>query len=246
MTFRFAAPFLAVLFPVATTLLAGAARAQGPVQIVLSGEIDRPGGARVEFEVEFANEATRGERATASLSMFLAERTSAADLALLLERRCAAAGLRPLNAAAGQAARPVTCLFFDDVLGVSLRLGQGLQGTVTLGEDRPDSVLVLPPVDARSDASFRVTGSVWKAHDRRHGRVEFDLGLSAEASLARTAADLANAAAKSGWAGDLRGDESWLPAHSAGGGQIDGAHFDLRSSGDWRLEIRLAPRTAVR
>jgi len=231
-------------FVLASSALAGNAAAQGPVQLALSGEIDRTGGARAEVEVTFAS--SSGSAATARFSMFLAERTSAADLGVLLERRLGAAGVRVLNASSGQSARPITSLFFEDVLAIGMRLGNGLRSTVTLGEDRPDSVRILPPEDAKQDAELRVTASAWMAHERRHQRVELEARLEAAAPVVRIADLLVGASTRGGWASDMRNHEAWLPGPAAAGGVVDAVNFDLQTSGDWRLEIALVPRTQAR
>jgi len=230
-------------FAFASSLLAGNAAAQGPVQLALSGEIDRSGGARAEVDVSFA---TSNGVATAHFSMFLAERTSAADLGVLLEKRLGAAGVRVLNASGGQSARPITSLFFEDVLAIGLRLGNGLRSTVTLGEDRPDSVRILPPEDAKQDGDLRVTASSWMAHERRHQRLEIEARLEAAAPAVRIADLLVGASTRAGWASDMRNHEAWLPGPAAAGGVVDAVSFDLQTSGDWRLEIALVPRTQAR
>jgi hypothetical protein len=229
-----------------TTALASEPRAQGLVQLTLAGEVDRSGGARAEVEVTFANAQTEGEPRVFGFALFLAERTTAADLAVLLERRLSAAGLRTIHTSEGQAARPVSCLFLDDVLNVSLRLGQGLRATVTLSEDRPQSVRLLPPQDAKQDAELLVTASTWIAHERRHSRVELETHLDATSSSGRIATELASQGTKRGWIGEISRLELWMPAATAAGGEVEAVHFDLRTSGDWRLEIALLPRVQQR
>jgi hypothetical protein len=237
MPIRAAALVLAVL-----AVFASAVRAQGPVQLTLSGQVDRAGGGRAEVVVTFANATTQGAPASVMFSMFLAERTSAADLAVLLERRFTAAGLSAVNTSAGQSARPATCLFLEGVLSVALRLGHGLRATVTLGEGRPETVRLLPPQDAKKDARLFVTASTWSAHERRHGRFELEHLLGAELPVVRIADQLTSTATRRGWPSDVRNHEVWLPGTSIAGAAIDAAHFDLDSEGDWRLEIGLAPR----
>lgn len=239
-------PKVAAFLFLASIAAAGGARAQGLVQISLEGEVDRTGGARADVEVTYANRSTNGESRSVAFSMFLAERTSAADLGVLLEKRLTAAGVSILNASAGQAARPVTCLFLDDVLGIGLRLGQGLQASVTLTEDRPESVRLLPPEAAKQDADFRVTATAWVAPERRHGRVEIEARLEAAQPVVRIVDALAAQATRAGWASEVKGHEVWVPGAMAGGGAVDAVSFDLRSSGDWRLEVALSPRLQQR
>lgn len=237
--------FAAFLF-LASLVGAGSARAQGLVQLTLAGEIDRTGGARAEVEVTIANASTNGEPRTLAFSIFLAERTSASDLAVLLEKRLTAAGVRTVNASEGQAARPVTCLFVDDVLGVAVRLGQGLRASVTLSEDRPASVRVLPPQDAKQDAELRITASTWMAHERQHSRIELETRLEAAFPVVRIADALAGQATRAGWPSEVQRHEFWMPGPVAAGAAVDAVNFDLQSSGDWRLEIALVPRVQQR
>jgi hypothetical protein len=227
---------------VAAACLGLPAAAQGMVQLALTGEVDRTGGARAEVEVTFANTATNMEARTVAFSMFLAERTSASDLAVLLEKRFAAAGARAVNTSAGQPARAVTCLFVEDVLAVSLRLGQGLRATVTLSEDRPHSVRILPPEDARQNAMLRVTASTWFAHERVHKRTELEAQLDSSMTTMRIADMLSSQAIRQLWPSEVERHETWLPGATAENGLIQGASFDLITSGDWRLELVLAPR----
>ncbi len=229
-------------FLVAASWFASSAAAQGMVQLTLSGEIDRTGGARAEVEVTFVNGSTNNEPRTVAFSMFLAERTSASDLGVLLEKRFVAAGARAVNTSQGQPARAVTCLFVEDVLGVSLRLGQGLRSTVTLSEDRPLSVRIVPPEDAKQDAILRVTASTWFPHERVHKRAEMETRLDPTLTTTRIADLLANQAIRAAWPSEVERHETWLPGPTAAAGVIQGASFDLITSGDWRLELVLAPR----
>jgi hypothetical protein len=227
----------------AILLLCPPAAAQGLVQISLSGDVDRNGGARAELGIRFAD--ASGTR-DVSVSVWLAERTSSADLAVLLTRRLEAAGVRVLHAAEGQAARPQSVLFVEDVLAVSLRMGQGLKASVTLCEDRPDTVRLDPPEDAKSAAVLNVTASTWQPHLRTRGRSELELRFEADATPARIADRLASEGIRGGWPGDVERHEVWRPGLIAGQAEVRGASFDLASDGDWRLEIGLAPRMQAR
>lgn len=230
----------------AASCLATPAAAQGMVQLALSGEVDRTGGARAEVEITFANTNTNLEARTVAFSMFLAERTSASDLAVLLEKRFTSAGARAINTSQGQPARAVTCLFVEDVLAISLRLGQGLRSTVTLSEDAPHSVRILPPEDAKQDAILRVTASTWFAHERVHKRTELEARLDPTLTTMRVADILAAQAIRLTWPSEVERHETWMPGAIAANGLIQGASFDMITSGDWRLEIVLAPRAQDR
>ncbi|MBI5363385.1 MAG: hypothetical protein HZA53_09405, partial [Planctomycetes bacterium] len=68
-------------------VLAPAARAQGLVQIVLEGEIVEEGGARIELDLRYESRIDGALREGRSeLGLHLANHTSAADVALLLQR----------------------------------------------------------------------------------------------------------------------------------------------------------------
>ncbi len=237
---------LAAFLVLASALASVDAQAQGLVQVTLSGEIDRTGGARVEFDVTVVNAATKGEPRTLSYSWFLAERTTAADVAVLLEKRLSGSGVHAVNTSEGQAARAVNCLFFDDVISIAMRLGQGLRASVTLSEDRPLSVRLLPPVDAKQDAELLTTISTWIPHEREHRRVELQTRLEAAWPIVRVAEGLATQATRAGWDSEVHGHETWMPGAGISGGTIDAVSFDLRTSGDWRIEIALVPRVQQR
>ncbi len=235
---------LVAFFALAAAFTAVRAHAQGMVQVTLAGEINTTGGARVEFDVSVPG--ADGTTATIPLSWFLAERTTAADLAVLLEKRLSARGVRTVNTSEGQSARPVTCLFFEDVLGISMRLASGLRATVTLTEDRPESVRLLPPLDAKYDAELLTTVSTWVPHERVHRRFELESRLEAVWPVVRVTDTLVGQATRSGWDSEVQGHDTWLPSAFLAGGTIDAVNFDLRTNGDWRLEIALARRVQQR
>jgi hypothetical protein len=147
-----------------------------------------------------------------------------------------------VNTSEGQAARPVTCLFLDDVTAVALRLGHGLRATVTLSEDSAQSVRLLPPVDAQQSAELLVTASTWIPHERVHKRLELEARIEPAWPIVRIADGLSAQATRLGWPSEVQGHEAWLPSAIALGGTVDAVNFDLRTAGDWRLEIALVPR----
>jgi hypothetical protein len=149
-------------------------------------------------------------------------------------------------ASEGQAARAVTCLFLEDVLAVGVRLGQGLRASVTLSEDRPQSVRVLPPEDAKQDAELRITASTWIAHERRHSRFELEARFDATLSGSRFADQIAGLATRGGWPSEVQRLDQWMPGTVASGGTVEAVVLDLQSSGDWRLEVVLVPRVQQR
>lgn len=235
---------LVAFLALAAMLTAVRAHAQGMVQVTLAGEINTTGGARVEFDVTVPG--ADGTTATIPLSWFLAERTTAADLAVLLENRLGARGVRTVNTSEGQAARPVTCLFFEEVLGISMRLASGLRATVTLTEDRPASVRLLPPMDAKYDAELLTTVSTWIPHERVFKRHDLESRLEAAWPVVRITDTLVSQATRSQWDSEIEAHETWLPSATLAGGTIAAVNFDLRTNGDWRLEIALARRVQQR
>jgi hypothetical protein len=231
----------------ATLLLAAApAPAQSTVQHALSGAIDRSGGARAEVEVTIAGVGTGHEPRTIAFGMLLAEHTSAADVAALLEKRLTAGGAAVTHTGSGQAARRVTCLFVEDVLAVAVRLGDGLSAALVLCEDRPYSVRLLPPETARSDAALLVVASTWHPHERTRKRTPLEVSLKSDLSQERCADLIATASIRSGWVGEVEHHRTWKPADTIGSGTVEAVSFELETSGDWRLEVGLPPRRRER
>jgi hypothetical protein len=68
------------------------------------------------------------------------------------------------------------------------------------------------------------------------------LRFGADFTAARSAELLAREGIRSGWPGEVERHETWRPSAVAGNDEVQGASFDLVTSGDWRLEIGLAPR----
>lgn len=229
---------------VAALALVPFASAQSLVQIGLAGEIDAQGGAHVEIEVSFAT--AGGEAATSALSIHLAERTSAADVALLVVQRLRQLGASPLYEANHTPARGPAMIFVPDCLGVAARLGHGLKTSITLCEEPPARVRLLPGQDVKSPARLVCSASVFEAHTKERRRALFAVELDTKQDAGDAATRMMRSAVDAGWKSELQGHEAWLPGAAVNGARIDGASFDLETAGDWRLEVETLRRRSDR
>lgn len=235
--------FLTVLFVLASAL---SAHAQGLVQLTLDGAVDTTGGGRIEIEVRFADPQNSLEPRTLSLDLLLAEKTGAIDVAGLLAQRLERAGARVVFTGANAPMRGPTNLFVEDVYSVGLRLGHGLIGSITLCEDAPQSVRISPGVESKLAGTLSVTAQTTNLHTKERGHVTFDVALLEKATLADTNSRVLMAAIAAGWRSESKSNEWWMPGANTDKATVTHCSFDLRSNADWRIDVVLTPRTAVR
>jgi hypothetical protein len=233
---------LALLFVAAGSL---SARAQGLVQIIFEGEVDTTGGARIEADVTFQNPTTE-PAVTVSIAVVLGERTSAIDLAGLVSRRLEQAGARVNWTGSTAPARGPTCLFVENVTSVGLRLGRGLNASVTLCEDRPQSLRLSPGLESRRGATLLVAAQTWEAQSRVPGRLAWDMAFEDKTDAADAASRMVKTAIDKGWFSEIEGHDAWRPGAMTEGAAVTGFSAHLRSNADWRIDVKLAPRTAQR
>lgn len=232
--------------------LAFVAPAQGLVQIAFSGSVAPPGGARVEVDVAFVcNEGPNaGSENRIELGMHLAQRTSAAELAQLVERELrrrgavVAATFDPRSDGPGGVARG--SLFIERTTIVGLRLGQGLSAQVCLCEDAPSLIRFGTPMERKELAHFALSASTEHPHSKE--RVRFDVAVDFPATqTGAVAADtLTTASIAKGWSANWLGHDSWAPDKLQSGARITGTCVTLDTQGDWRIEIELARRNGAR
>lgn len=214
-------------------------RAQSLVQIGLAGEIDAQGGAHVEIDVTFAT--ATGEAVTSGVALHLAERTSAADVALLVVQRLRQVGASPVYEPNHTPARGPAMIFVPDCLGVASRLGHGLKASITLCEEAPARVRLVPGQDQRSAARVTCAASAFDAHTKERRRTVFAVELDTKHDAGDAATRLMRGAVDAGWKSELQGHDAWLPGTAVNGARIEGVSFELDSPGDWRIEVE-APR----
>lgn len=231
--------------------LALVAPAQGLVQIAFSGSVAPAGGARVEVDIAFtaAEGPSSGLNIRIELGMHLAQRTSAAELAQLVERElkrrnvaCSASS----DALAPGAAGPRGSLFVERVLFVGLRLGQGLQAQVCLCEDAPGLVRFLSPLEKKEAAKFSISASTEHPHSKERVRFDLSVDFTAAQTGAVAADTLTTASIAKGWTASWQGNSAWKPAKLQSGARVTGTCLTLESAGDWRVEIELERRDPAR
>lgn len=218
-------------------------RAQGLVELSLSGEITTKGGARVEIEVKTLDPNKPDVPAVTSLAVMLAERTSAADLGMLLAKRLETTSfVRVIWRGEGAPTHGPVNLFLDGVLGVGLRLGNGIEGRLTLCEDRPASVKLTPGLERRQGGEFRVVALTREDKSREMGRIGFVVKLDERSEITDVGTRLVHAAIGQGWPSELKGHDTWCPGPMTETQRVLSASLELDAAADWRLDVALAPR----
>lgn len=217
------------------------ARAQGLVQITLSGEIAEHGGARVEVEMLLRDPET-GSPVSMSLVGLLGQHTSAADLANLVTARLGRIGVSAVSLGANAPLKGPVNLYVEGVLSIGLRLGHGLSGTLTLCEDRPASVKLTPGAESKQGAELDVVVLTTQDQTRSHGRFTISTRLVEDSQITDVGMRLVHAAIEKGWPAELKNHDTWCPAAATETERVTSCSFDLRSQADWRLDVALATR----
>ena len=221
------------------------AHAEGLVQIVLEGEIVQDGGARIELELAYeARFEGRVSEARTELGLHLAKRTSAADVALLLQRELQRSGAVVIAAPDG-GERTRASIFVDHTHAVALRLGRGLTAQLCLCEEAPALVRFLPPKEAKEAARFTLSASTEQPHTKERTRFDYAFDLAAGLSGEQAADVLTTGTIAKGWTGQNLDHQAWRPQSLSSGARVTGTCLALASKGDWRLEVELehdAPR----
>jgi hypothetical protein len=215
------------------------ARGQGLVQIVLEGDLQPPGGARIEMEVAFWSRESASGQGRVDLGLHLAGRTSAIDVALLLERELQRAGA--IVVSTSDPAREIkrATLFVEHAFHVGLRLGRGLSAQVCLSEGPPALVSFLSARESKELARFTLTSTTEHPHTKERARHEVAVELPASLSGEEAADRLTTAAITKGWTGEWFEHRAWRPQSGIGGARVTGTCIRLHSTGDWRLDVEL-------
>lgn len=220
-------------------LLLPAASAQSRVQLSLAGAIERTGGARVEIGLVFGEPGA--EPRTGGLALHLAEGTSAGEVTALLAHLLDRGGARVLGAPTADP-KPRASLFVDHVRSVRVRAGHGLQTTITLGDDAPETIRLLTP-EVRPDGALVTLGATkLRTHDGTAGRIDIELEIDPRSTPARIAEQLSTRAIGAGWEAERSGGDGWRLVPSIEGARLSGCAIALSSSGDWGLEVALPVR----
>ena len=233
-------PRLVTLIPLLCALFTSTAQADGLVQITIEGTLNREGGARVELDLGAFHPAHEQPREM-SISLFLAERTTAADVAALFTSRISDAGFKVIAPAPTVTDKVKRAqIFVERAVLVSLRLGSGLSGTITTCDDVPVSLRVLRPELAVLDARFSATISTFNQHSEEYGQHSLTLDVPKKMNTTEIAGELFKKSLTQDWLAERPGTDGWRPTKMADGAIIRGFSASVSSQGDWKLEIRLA------
>lgn len=225
------ATFLCFLLPVAPV-------ARSTVQLMLAGHIEGEDGACIDLEI--ASHPSDGqELKLASLHLFLAPRTTAADVAALLTRRLDQATIGYLAPSQGPD-REHASLFLESIGRISVRVTDGLRATLGVTDGVPAAVQVLPPLARQASGSVRVHGVTWDARMRQRQHIGFEVALDGQMNATGAAEAFVTACSEAQWLSEKPSHESWRPLNSLEGRELQGVNFVLLpGEGDWGLELRL-------
>ncbi|HJO27177.1 MAG: hypothetical protein CMK00_03060 [Planctomycetes bacterium] len=235
------------LFPIAPLLFLACfistPRAEaGLVQVTLSGEIHETGGAPQEIGISLAPLKADGRPASWTMNLHLAEHTSARDLAELVARRFLSSGFGPrawVSGPPGAGSGSIAHLFLESPSSLVLRLSGGINGNVTLCEDAPESIKVLPPRLAPEALELSMAFSTRHPHSETHGRHEIKLELSPVNTSAQASKKLSAKALAAGWLGTRPTLETYKFHKRSDGSLIQGCSISLWTDGDWGLRVEL-------
>lgn len=220
--------------------LARATRAQSLIELGLSGEVDTVGGTRVEIEVVVS---AGGQPRTVALALHVARSTSAVDIASLLTRRLIAAGARVVSSNEQAAQRTIANVFIEDALSVNARLSRGLSASITVCEEAPAYVRILPPLEVKGGAQITIHASTLQPHQQELGHVAIELEVAAGQDVSSVAQALVNASINKGWLAERQNHDAWRPNVMSDGSLVTGCSIELFGSGaDWRIEVELTPK----
>jgi hypothetical protein len=212
--------------------------AQNSVQLMLSGEVRSDTGSAVD--VEIAAKPMEGIPArSVVLHVTLLPRTSALDLALLLDARLSEAKIRHV-APAPASERTQATLFVEDVSRILVRVSDGLGAAIGLPLGGPASAELLAPLSRRGKGRLTFHGLTHDSRMHQRGTVDFGIDLDAETHATLAVERLSNACAEAHWLSERPTHETWRPALAYEGLDLVGTSFTLDSSAaDWGLELRL-------
>ncbi|TDJ70570.1 MAG: hypothetical protein E2O39_09835 [Planctomycetota bacterium] len=228
-----------VLLSLALLALSSSLGAEGLVQITLEGTLHTVGGARIEFEV---GARANGEPRQVVLGLHLAESTTCSDLATLLTKRLERGGFEVLTTRSDDGGTPRVQIFVENTIFVRMRLGGGLEGTITVCEEGAAAVRIVRPQAHPQAAELVASASTFHLHTERRGFQNIAITLEPEFHGAQISDILFRESIAHKWLAERPGTDFWRPMGMADGAQITGLSIKLRSEGDWRIEVELDRR----
>lgn len=220
------------------------AHASGRIQLALTGEIAPAGGARIEIDLAFRC-LSDGRADSVHLDLHLAQKTTAAEVAALVEYEILRAGggvlrtLDPRNATSAN-------LFVENATAVGLRLGRGLSAQVCACEEGPTVVRFLAPKEVKESARFTLSASSEHPHTFERARHELAIDLTPATSGEQAADLLTTASIGKGWTAQWLNHSAWGVQTLPTGARATGACLTLDTNGDWRLEVEFTAAARAR
>lgn len=226
-------------------LVTSVAQAGGRIQLALTGEIAPAGGARIEVDLAFQCVTDAGRADNVHLDLHLAQKTTAAEVAALLEYEIVRAGggvirtVDPRNASSAS-------LFVEHASAIGLRLGRGLSAQVCACEEAPSLVRFYAPKEVKEAARFSLSASSEHAQTLERVRHELAIELGATTTADQAADLLTTASINKGWSAQWLNHSAWSVLSLPTGARATGACLVLDTQGDWRIEIELASSSRPR
>ena len=223
----------ALLVPLVLTL-ASFARGQSLAQIRLDGSLD--GAGRVEIEV---GAMVKGQARVLEVGVFLGHGTSGADVIRLLSGRLETAGMQSYRG--GEASKPAAhsgSIFVEQALFVNMRLGDGIEGTVTACEGAPESLKVVAPDKGGADIELLLQANAIHPVTRQSKTVSLEVPLTAGSHPVQNCEALMEAAVKAKWGCDRPKTDLWRPLRLSDGSRLEGVSVGVKQG--YRVEVTLA------
>lgn len=220
-------------------LVTSVAHASGRIQLALAGEITPAGGARIEIDLAFRCVTEAGGAENVHLDLHLAPKTTAAEVAALLEYEILRAGggvlrtVDPRNASGAS-------LFVEHASAIGLRLGRGLSAQVCACEEAPSLVRFYAPKEVKEGARFTLSASSEHAQTLERMRHELAIELTPTTTADQAADLLTTASINKGWSAQWLNHSAWSVQSLPTGARATGACLVLDTQGDWRIEVELA------
>jgi hypothetical protein len=231
------------------------APAQGLAQLRLEGVLDSRHGAWVEVYIGAMVQRTPREM---PFIAYFGPGTTAVELGTLLAVRLERANFDVIPTLFDRDMDGMS-LFIDNALFVRVRVGGGINATLTAMDTVPGSIRIFSPSLSPEPAIVHVSGGVWSPHAQIWGRVELSVPLETKAIPDNLRLDATNpvadaplvakrlqeAAIKAKWLSESPRGDAWRPIKMMDGSIFQGIAVTVESEGDWRIELEF-PRGGQR
>lgn len=243
------------LASLALAALSPLAPAQGLAQLRLEGELNSRHGAWIEV---YIGAMVQRQAREMQFIAYFGPGTTAVELGTLLAVRLERAKFDVIPTFFDRDSSGMS-LFIDDALFVRVRVGGGINATITAMDTPPGAIRIFSPSLSPEPATVYISAGVWSPHAQIWGRVELSVPLEtqsipdnlrldatnpvADAPLVAKRLQAAATAAK--WLTETSRGDSWRAIKMMDGAIFQGLAVTVQSEGDWRIELEF-PRGGSR